>query len=73
MAPRPPPSPWKPCITERATEAQARTWFTDTTNGLAVVQGYVSGNAVLIELEGRAAASLHDLAARAHDTSLSGL
>ncbi|MFD6094557.1 phage/plasmid primase, P4 family [Oerskovia sp. NPDC060338] len=68
-----PTIPWKPYITDRATENQVRAWFTDTTNGLAAVQGHVSGNAVLIELEGRAAASLPDLAALAHDTGLSDL
>ncbi|MBD5787127.1 bifunctional DNA primase/polymerase [Cellulosimicrobium terreum] len=64
---------WKPFITERADEAQVRAWFDGTDHGLAVVQGAVSGNAELVELEGRAVDALPALAALAADTGLGDL
>ncbi|MFF2621281.1 phage/plasmid primase, P4 family [Oerskovia jenensis] len=64
---------WKPYQATAADEHQVRTWFTGTTHGLAVVQGFVSGGAELAELEGRAAHHLPALRQLAHDTGLGNL
>lgn len=68
-----PAIPWKPFTQERATEDQVRAWFTGTDHGLAVIQGAISGNAELTELEGRAAHQLASLRDLAHDTGLGTL
>lgn len=45
---------WKANQTERATEQQVRTWFTNGHPGVGIVCGHVSGNLEMLELEGRA-------------------
>ncbi|MDF2848999.1 MAG: hypothetical protein K0R97_2981, partial [Oerskovia sp.] len=60
-------SAWKPHQATPADEDRLRVWFTNTTHGLAVVQGFVSGGAELAELEGRAAHHLPALRQLAHD------
>jgi len=64
---------WKQYTTEIADEAQVRTWFTGTDFGLGVVQGAVSGNAELAEIEGRAAHRIGELRALAAELGLTDL
>ncbi|KZM34527.1 phage/plasmid primase, P4 family [Oerskovia enterophila] len=64
---------WKPYQAAAADQVQIRAWFTGTTHGLAVIQGFVSGGAELAELEGRAAHHLPALRQLAHNTGLGNL
>ncbi|QIK83006.1 phage/plasmid primase, P4 family [Sanguibacter sp. HDW7] len=66
-------SSWKQYTTQRPDEPAVRRWFTDTDYDLGVVQGAVSGNAELTEIEGRAAHRLPDLKALADGTGLGDL
>lgn len=68
-----PAIPWKPYTHHAPTETDIRTWFTDPGNDIGVIQGTVSGNAELTEIEGRATHQLPDLKTLAHDTGLGDL
>lgn len=68
-----PATPWKTYTQHRATTDQIHAWFTADANDVAVVQGATSGNAELIELEGRAVHHLQELRDLAHDTGLGDL
>lgn len=47
-----PATSWKPFQSRIATEDELHTWFSDNRYGLGVVTGAVSGNLVMIEIEG---------------------
>lgn len=64
---------WKHLQSRRPTTAELDDWFSADVHDLGVVQGAVSGNAELTELEGRATHLLPDLKALAHDTGLGDL
>lgn len=65
---------WKYHTRQLATDVDLLTWFDgDDPHDLGVVQGTVSGNAELTEIEGRAAARLPELKALADDTGLADL
>lgn len=65
---------WKKYATDRpANDGEIRSWFREGTHDLGVVQGAISGNAELTEVEGRAAANLPALRELAHDTGLGDL
>lgn len=71
-------STWKRYTTELPPRVEVVAWFDGAQHGantfdLGVVQGAVSGNAELTELEGRAATALPDLKQLAHDTGLGEL
>lgn len=67
---------WKTYQTRRATEQEVREWFSDPAGyDLGMVQGAVSGGAVMIEVEGRAVHLLSkiDALAAAHGPELASL
>lgn len=69
-----PAIPWQAHTRRPADEATIRTWWTTNPDfDLGVVQGAVSGNAELTELEGRVATRLTELRDLAHDTGLGDL
>lgn len=68
-----PAIPWKQYTEQRPSQDQVRAWFDDTDHDLGVVQGAVSGNAELTEIEARAAHHLPALKQLADDTGLGDL
>ncbi|QJC22022.1 phage/plasmid primase, P4 family [Arcanobacterium buesumense] len=65
---------WKRLQTSRLTETELNTWFNGTSNyGLGVVMGEVSGDLMMIELEGRGAQHLPLLTQTATDSGLGEL
>ncbi|WP_334168841.1 phage/plasmid primase, P4 family [Timonella senegalensis] len=64
---------WTQYTTTPADEATIRAWFTDTTYDLGIIQGQVSGNAELTEIEGRAADCLAELTELATASGLKDL
>lgn len=64
---------WKQYTQQAADENTIRAWFTDTTYDLGIIQGHVSGNAELTEIEGRAADCLAELTELAHASGLTNL
>ena len=63
---------WKPYTREPATRAQLATWFAGDA-GIGIITGAVSGNLEMLELEGRAAHHLPELAELAEATGLADL
>ncbi len=64
---------WKQYTQQRPTLEQLHTWFTDNQHDIAVIQGHISRNAELTELEGRAAAALPELRDLAHNSGIGEL
>ncbi|WP_313276814.1 phage/plasmid primase, P4 family [Timonella senegalensis] len=64
---------WKQYTQQAADENTIRAWFTDTTYDLGIIQGTVSGNAELTEIEGRAADCLAELTELATASGLKDL
>jgi P4 family phage/plasmid primase-like protien len=65
-----PDGAWKQYTTGRASHTELRTWFHDGTLGVGVVTGPISGNLEMLEVEGRAAHMLGELAQVAADSDL---
>lgn len=68
-----PAVPWKQFQTTRPTPQQVENWFDNPNHGLGVVCGSVSGNLEMIEVEGRAAHHLPELAELACNSGLGDL
>lgn len=68
-----PQGAWKQYTTGRATPNELHTWFTRTGLGVGAVTGTISGNLELLEVEGRAADQLAELATVAADNGLTDL
>lgn len=68
-----PAGPWKQYTTARATPNELRQWFTNSDLGIGVVTGPISGGLEMLEVEGRAADQLAELAAVAADNGLADL
>lgn len=64
---------WKQYTQQPAGETQIREWFTGTDHDIAVIQGTVSGNSELTELEAAAATELPQLRQLAQDSGLGDL
>jgi P4 family phage/plasmid primase-like protien len=65
-----PDGPWKQYTTGRATPNELRAWFATGNPGIGAVTGPISGNLELLEVEGRAAERLAELASLAADNGL---
>lgn len=68
-----PTIPWKHYQNNPNTTSEITGWFTNTTNGLAIVTGTTSGNLEMAEIEGKALTHLPTIINLAHDTGLTHL
>lgn len=64
---------WKRLQEERASEEEIRTWFDTDQYGLGIICGKVSGNLVMVEIEGAAGMRLADITATARTLHLDTL
>ena len=64
---------WKRLQQERLTPAETDQWFTNGDYGIGVVMGAISGDLMMIELEGRAATHLAELTTLTKDSGLDHL
>lgn len=70
---RPACDSWQQYIEQAADRATVEAWFTDDRHGLGVVMGAASGNAEMVELEGRAINRITDLGDLAEASGLGPL
>ncbi|MSS84989.1 DNA primase [Actinomycetaceae bacterium WB03_NA08] len=69
-----PAMPWKPYTQKRPTLEQVTQWYTQNPHwGIAAISGQVSGNLIMVELEGRAAGEFAALKELAHDSGIGTL
>ena len=66
---------WKPFTQQRPTREQVETWFANPENdyGVAAISGEVSGNLIMVEVEGRASTQLPQLKKLAEAAGLENL
>jgi putative DNA primase/helicase len=64
---------WRPYIDQPASRGQINAWWGQQDYGIGIAMGTASGNLMMIELEGRAAGSLQELADLATQTGLTTL